>query len=282
MRVYYSPCGVAYDRDSKHLSAFAHNLLPGLFRRACSGALVSFLSDPAASSAIHYARRRTMKRLSGFAVLVPVVLVIASAFSLPVKAQRGSNYQSSDRVCFYVDDNYRGASFCANPGESESELRGGWNDRISSIRIFGQASVTVFEDKDYRGSSRTFSRDVPNLRPLGFNDMITSFEVSGGGRQGSGRGDGYGSRRGSFEPRNGACFYVDDDFRGQRFCLNTGESERNVGGRFNDKISSIQIFGRAHVIIFTDANFRGRSREFSRNAQNLRGFNDRITSIQVR
>jgi hypothetical protein len=223
-----------------------------------------------------------MKRLSGFAVLIPIILAIASAFSFPVKAQRGSNYQSPNRVCFYVDANYRGERICANSGESESELRGGWNDRISSIRIYGQASVTVFEDKDYRGSSRTFNRNVPNLRPLDFNDMITSFEVFGGGRQGIGRSGGYGSRRGGSEPRNGACFYVDDDFRGQSFCLSIGENERNVGGRFNDRISSIQIFGRAHVIIFADENFRGRSREFTRNARNLRGFNDRITSIQVR
>ena len=83
------------------------------------------------------------------------------------------------------------------------------------------------------------------------------------------------------EPRNGACFYMDEDFRGQSFCLNSGEVNRNVG-QFNDSISSIRVFGKARVTAFTDENFGGKRREFDRDVRNLQDFNDAITSVRVR
>jgi len=217
---------------------------------------------------------------------------LASVFSAPAQAQGRRN---DDRVCFYSDAHYRGDSFCAKPGESLPNVGGRFNDRISSIRIYGRLEVTIFENEGFEGGSRSFNRDAANLQDLGWNDKITSIQVSGGERGGSGNDRGFGSDRGGFErgggfgndrrglePRNGACFYVNSDFRGQSFCLSTGEEDRNVGRRFNDRISSLRIFGRARVTTYSDEDFRGPRREFHRDVSNLGGMNDQITSIRVR
>jgi hypothetical protein len=82
--------------------------------------------------------------------------------------------------------------------------------------------------------------------------------------------------------RDGACFYRDAGYRGDYFCVNSGETLWNIGHRFNDEISSIRIFGRSRVVVFEHENFRGAHRVFYGNVPNLyRHFNDKITSIEV-
>jgi len=80
------------------------------------------------------------------------------------------------RVCFYEDFNYNGRSFCARPGQGDRRL-GNWNDRISSIRVFGGASAYVCEDWNFNGRCATVSNNRPQLRGRN-NDVISSFRVS--------------------------------------------------------------------------------------------------------
>ena len=174
-------------------------------------------------------------------------------------------------ACFYMDADYRGEKFCAASGESQPNVGERYNDRISSIRIYGGAEVTVYSDDNFSGASRTLRQDAPNLGD--WNDRITSFKITGGG---------YGGGISGTEPLNGACFYLDVDFRGDSFCINTGDSLRNVGSRFNDKISSIRVFGRATVTVFENENFSGAGRTYNNSVSNLRDFNDKVTSIEVR
>jgi len=224
-----------------------------------------------------------MRHSRGFVFLVPFVVIFVSVFSSRLEAQRAPDRQNRNQVCFYTDENFRGDSFCANLGERVRNVGERFNDRISSIRIFGRAEVTVFDDENFGGGRRTYDRDVTNLRD--WNDRFTSFQISGGERgneRGGERGGRIGDERREREPRNGACFYVNENFGGQSFCLNSGENERNVGGRFNDRITSIRVFGRSRVTIFGDQNFRGRSQEVNRDVPNLRFFNDRITSVVVK
>ncbi len=224
-----------------------------------------------------------MKRVPGFALLITILAIVVSAFgTASSEAQRRFERQNRDQVCFYTDANYKGDSFCAALGESQRNVGERFNDKISSIRFLGPAQVTVYEDENYGGASQTFNSDVPNLRE--WNDKITSFRVSGTQQfQNDRRGYGV-ERRGaqSREPANGACFYMDEDYKGESFCLNSGEDIRNVGERYNDKISSIRVFGRARVTVFDDENFGGARREIDRDVRNLGNFNDRITSIQVK
>jgi hypothetical protein len=91
-------------------------------------------------------------------------------------------------------------------------------------------------------------------------------------------------------PNAGACFFKEQGFRGDRFCVTQGDRLPSLPGDFGDNISSIQVFGRARVTIFNDRNFRNGSQEIRRSVGDLRTerfrgghtWNDRISSIIVR
>jgi Beta/Gamma crystallin len=100
-----------------------------------------------------------------------------------------------------------------------------------------------------------------------------------------GRGYRYGERYGwdsGNEPRDGACFYTDSDYRGERFCLNSNERVSSVGGRYNDRISSVRIFGRARVTVYKHTNYGGSHRTYTHDAPHLGDLNDEITAIEMR
>ena len=44
--------------------------------------------------------------------------------------------------------------------------------------IGGGVGITVFVDRDFRGTTRTFTNDVPDLRAFGFDNRISSFRVA--------------------------------------------------------------------------------------------------------
>ena len=118
--------------------------------------------------------------------------VLAAAFlitAVPAHAQRwGRGATPRSGVCFYEDINYGGRYFCAAAGTSTPQLSSGDNDEISSIRLFGNAVATVYRDPNLRGQSRVIDSSVSDLRAMGFNDRISSFDV-GASRFDNGRGD---------------------------------------------------------------------------------------------
>jgi hypothetical protein len=92
-------------------------------------------------------------------------------------------------ACFYRDANFKGDYFCANAGRDYSSLPSGMNDQISSIRMFGGADVTIFQDSRFNGRSREFRGDVRNLKDEGWNDRLSSLRVRSsyvGGSHGGG------------------------------------------------------------------------------------------------
>ncbi|UYO00985.1 MAG: SH3 domain-containing protein [Devosia sp.] len=79
------------------------------------------------------------------------------------------------KVCFWKNSNFTGAQFCVAAGVNEPAIAGGWNNSISSIRVYGGAQVTVCTNAWYAGSCATVSTDRPNL---GFyNNTITSYQT---------------------------------------------------------------------------------------------------------
>jgi hypothetical protein len=86
-------------------------------------------------------------------------------------------------ACFYRDRNFSGNFFCLRRGEARESL-GSMGDDISSIRVFGNARVTVYNDRDFRGGSGRTSGDVPDLRQWRFrggntwNNRISSVRVN--------------------------------------------------------------------------------------------------------
>ena len=87
---------------------------------------------------------------------------------------------SRDRICVYDEANYRGRSQCWDVGQFERNLSrtNGWNDQISSVRVFGRARVDLYRDADYRGERLRINRDLSDLTTMPYwNDQISSFEV---------------------------------------------------------------------------------------------------------
>jgi hypothetical protein len=66
-------------------------------------------------------------------------------------------------ACFYSDRNFGGRYFCLRRGEYRDSL-GGYGDDISSVRVFGNARVTVYDDRDFRGANASSRGDIPDLR----------------------------------------------------------------------------------------------------------------------
>jgi hypothetical protein len=99
----------------------------------------------------------------------------------PAYAQRwGREATPRSGVCFYENINFGGRYFCSAAGTSTSQLSSVNNDEISSIRIFGDAAVTVYRDPNFRGQSRVIDSNLNDLRSLGFNDRISSYQVDFG------------------------------------------------------------------------------------------------------
>jgi len=126
-------------------------------------------------------------------------VIIASggllAASSTVIAQRwGREAEPRNGACFYEDADYGGNYFCLRSGESLDSIPSGMNDRISSIRILGDADVSVFRNRSYEGNSARFDYDVANLRGGSWNDQISSIQVrrTYSSYRGQSRDDGYG------------------------------------------------------------------------------------------
>jgi hypothetical protein len=135
---------------------------------------------------------------------VLVLAAAALAISLPAQAQRwGRDDEPRDGVCFYKDTNFHGDYFCARIGENERDLPKDMNDKITSIRLFGDAEVEVFQDARYEGRSTRFDGDVHDLKREGWNDLISSFRVRySSDRRGYGNGHGRDNGYNSHNNRN--------------------------------------------------------------------------------
>ena len=208
---------------------------------------------------------------------------------------RDDDRQGGDRVCFYRDVQFEGPSWCYRPGDELADLRNR-GDEISSIRIFGRARVIVYDLDEFMGTSDEFDRDVADLRlrnmegRRNWNDRIESFQVLGVGRGRGGPFGGFGRNdrdddRDNRPSRDRICVYEDINYGGRSQCWNADEEENNLAGRgWNDRISSVRVFGRARVELYRDAGFRGGRIRVERDTPDLGAMNwgDQISSFQVR
>lgn len=136
--------------------------------------------------------------MSSRVILVSFVSSAMLASAPAALAQSWGGPTPSEGACFYQDANYRGRYFCVDSDDDVSSMPSGSNDRISSIRVFGRAEVTVFADPRFRGQALDFSRSVSNLTDEDFNDEISSIQVrgrDGGNRPSYGRSSGGGGSR---------------------------------------------------------------------------------------
>ena len=131
---------------------------------------------------------------SAFISAIGVVCLFLS-HSVSAQPRWGRDRVPNQGACFYEDVNFRGDYFCVGQGERLTSLPSGMGDKISSVRVFGSSEVTVFRDSDMRGRSARFIDNVRNLKGEGWNDQISSVDVTSG-RDYSGFG-GYGGNAGN-------------------------------------------------------------------------------------
>jgi hypothetical protein len=116
-----------------------------------------------------------MKRYKTVGLLIATALLTNVAVA---SAQRwGREGTPGAGVCFYEHVNFDGRYFCTTAGATTAEVPSGTNDEISSVRLFGNAAVTVFREPGFRGQSTVIDSSIADLRGMGFNDRISSYRV---------------------------------------------------------------------------------------------------------
>jgi hypothetical protein len=215
---------------------------------------------------------------------------MAAAPAFAQQARDRNDTRDGDRVCFYRDIEFQGPSWCYRPGDELADLRDR-GDEISSIRIVGRARVIVYDLDGFMGVSDEFDMDVADLRlrnmagRRNWNDRIDSFQVVAFGRRG--RGNAYGrdgDDRDNRPARDRICIFEEINYGGRSQCWSAEEEERNLSGTgWNDRISSIRVFGRARIEVYRDSNYRGERLRLDRDAPDLGAINwsDQISSFQV-
>lgn len=243
-----------------------------------------------------------MKKHRGLIALMVLGLCVTAGQAFAQQGRdrnnRDDDRQGGDRVCFFRDVQFEGPSWCFRPGDELADLRDR-GDEISSIRIFGRVRVIVYDLDEFMGTSDEFDTDVADLRlrsmegRRNWNDRIDSFQVVAPGRRRGGPfggGNGRNDRddrddRDNRPSRDRVCVYEDVNYGGRSQCWNTDEEENNLAGRgWNDRISSVRVYGRARIDLFRDSGFRGGRVRIERDTPDLGSMNwgDQISSFQVR
>ncbi len=73
----------------------------------------------------------------------------------------GPSNRPRSGACFFKNVNFTGDYFCSERGENIRQVR--LDDEISSIQIFGHATVTIYKDPNFTGPQATTDRSVPDL-----------------------------------------------------------------------------------------------------------------------
>jgi len=167
-----------------------------------------------------------------------------------------------DQACVYSGNNYSGIQRCYPEGTYNNLP--GLNDRISSVRLFGDARIELCVDGNLGAPCFTVDVDTPFL-PGVINDRASSARV--------------------FVPPppvvSEACFYTDTNYNGFERCFGVGV--RNVlPGTLNDRISSVRVTGGVSARLCADQNLGGTCRIYASDTPSLPAvINDRASSLEV-
>jgi len=201
-----------------------------------------------------------------------------------------------NRVCLYDQPNYGGRSICFNQGETAADfqrLQGAWNDRVASIRLFGNVQATIYEDVGFGGGSFLVTTDIPDLARLRDNELRTwksqasSIRVERRRETAGPIAGGAGAAQ-----DNRVCLYDQPNYGGQSICFNQGETAadfQRLQGAWNDRVASIRLFGNVQATIYEDVGFAGGSFLVTSDVPNmtrlrdneLRTWKSQVSSIRV-
>jgi hypothetical protein len=222
-------------------------------------------------------------------VALIVVLLSTAAFGQWISYQAPPN-----GVCFFTNPNFRGERFCVSANERMDRVPSTFRRRISSLRLYGNAELEVFDGENLNGKAlpiNTHVRDLRSPQELDFkgkywNDRIASFRVIDNPNHVKAQGSG----RWASRPAVGACFFREPGFRGEFFCFEVGRQE--VPRNFRHDIESITVQGDVQVVGYDRGDFTGARihiwsntrdlHEFIREDERHRNWANRIESIEIR
>ncbi len=191
---------------------------------------------------------------------------------------------AGSNVIVYKEMKYNGMSRALGDGNFNTQTLGFIGSNISSVYIPQGTTLTVY---DNRGASRIFTISVANLAQYGWDNKITSGNITrggfGGGSGGQHGGNGGGNRPPPPPPFNAiVTFYRDAYYRGEPLRYGTGKiAHLGIG---NDRTtSSIHITRGFAVRVYSGILFTGHFRTFHSSVSNLShyGWNDLIRSVEV-
>jgi len=64
-------------------------------------------------------------------------------------------------ACFFKNVNFTGDYFCSDRGSNIPQVK--LDDEITSIQIFGRATVTIYKDPNFSGPQATTDQSIPDL-----------------------------------------------------------------------------------------------------------------------
>lgn len=116
-----------------------------------------------------------------------IAMLFLALSYLPASAQRqwGRPHPPRSGACFYKAGNFEGDYFCLKAGDRWPSMPSGFNDQISSIRVFGPARVRIFNDSNFRGINVRLDQSIDSLLRIrlpenpskSWNDRISSIAV---------------------------------------------------------------------------------------------------------
>jgi hypothetical protein len=214
-------------------------------------------------------------------------LLIALVAVIPLSASAQSG---RDRVCVYENNYYHGWEECFAVGEQIPDL-GPRRNKVSSIRLFGNAMAVVYANKDFGGATMDVTADIndmaqvplaqrgilPGSSTVSWNDVVESMQVRSRNEPAR-RTDNRDYRVAPPPPpppvddrrsRNGVCIYEEPDFRGRAECFDSRDEISDLGRSWNDRISSLRVFGPTRITLYRDINFQGDSIRIDRDIRYL-------------
>jgi hypothetical protein len=247
-----------------------------------------------------------MRKLTGV-IWVSVLLGVVGASGAEAQIGRNDRRDAADRVCVYQNANFQGWEECYVAGEAVENLYTHGNS-ISSIRIYGRAAVSIYENRDFKGSTAQVTSDIRDLSQFNaggafgglgnWNDRIESIRVSSGtyrapaplptprvdsrndprdnrndNRNNDRRDDRWDARGRRGEP-DSICLYEDTNFRGRVECFDSGSGVRDLGrqGDWSDRVSSIRVIGDGRAAVYLDINYKGERLIIDHDIANLRDY----------
>jgi len=173
---------------------------------------------------------------------------------------------SLTKVHVYQDINYSGFYSQLPAGQytlAQLQARGITDNDITSLTVPAGYTITVYENDNFTGSSKTFSANTAWLAD--WNDRISSVKIA--------------------DVSGPVSVYQDISFGGYAGGLDVGDytlAQLQAKGVADNDITSLRIAQGFKVTVYDGDNFSGGSNTYTADNGWLDTWNDRVTSLQVR